>query len=144
MNKLSYEEALEAILREDPRYEEDAYHFTRAVLDRALKQLLEREQGLRHISGRELMDFFRDSALEQFGPMAHTVLGRWGLHRTEDIGEIVFHLVEKGVLSRTEEDSIADFRNGYRFEEAFIEPYLPAKPVRRRRRPAQQTFEFMN
>ena len=43
----------------------------------------------------------------------------WGVHRTDDFGEIVFQLVERGLLTKTEEDSKDDFRDVYAFEDAF-------------------------
>lgn len=57
--------------------------------------------------------------------MALTVLRTWGITRTEDFGEIVFNLVDAGKLRRTEQDTRADFANGYDFHEAFAAPFLP-------------------
>ena len=37
-------------------------------------------------------------ALERFGPLARTVLEHWGIHATEDLGDIVFALVEDKVI----------------------------------------------
>ncbi len=56
--------------------------------------------GARHISGEELAHGVRDLALKQYGPMARTVLGHWGIHGTDDLGEIVFAMVECGVLDQ--------------------------------------------
>jgi uncharacterized repeat protein (TIGR04138 family) len=55
--------------------------------------------------------------------MARTVLGHWGIHTTEDLGEIVFSMVECGVLIKQEEDRREDFRNLYDFTEAFEDNY---------------------
>ena len=63
--------------------------------------------------------------------MARTVLNRWGLRRTEDFGEIVFQLVDKGILGKTEEDKLQDFAGGYDFDEAFWKPFQPKAPKRR-------------
>ncbi|NQT84410.1 hypothetical protein HQ563_15405, partial [bacterium] len=46
-----------------------------------------------------------------------------GVKGCEDFGSIVFNLVDQKVLSRTSQDSIDDFRDGYNFEEAFDKPY---------------------
>ena len=42
-----------------------------------------------------------------------------GIVVREDFGEIVFHLVEAELLSKTEEDRLEDFRDVYAFEDAF-------------------------
>jgi uncharacterized repeat protein (TIGR04138 family) len=80
----------------------------------------------RHVSGQELLAGIREFALAEFGPMAKTVLNSWGITRTEDFGEIVFNMVEIGLLGRTDKDSREDFANGYDFEEAFRKPFLPS------------------
>jgi uncharacterized repeat protein (TIGR04138 family) len=102
-----------------PRYQEAAYLFVLAALNHVLERLTEP----RHISGRELAEGVRDLALERFGPMARTVLEHWGIERTEDVGAIVFALVECNVLIKQEEDSPADFADVYDFDEAFETPY---------------------
>jgi uncharacterized repeat protein (TIGR04138 family) len=72
-----------------------------------------------HVRGRELLEAFRTVARRLYGPMALTVLQHMGLYRTEDVGEIVFLLVEEGILKKREEDTMEDFRDVFRFEEAF-------------------------
>ena len=52
-----------------------------------------------HVAAHELAWACRDFAREQFGLMAGPVLAHWGIRRTEDIGRIVFTLVEIGMLS---------------------------------------------
>jgi uncharacterized repeat protein (TIGR04138 family) len=128
MKKLSFEEALAQITREDPRYDEQAYHFLREALDFTLKLLNKPATGKgRHVSGGELLEGIRQYALKEFGPMTRTVFTRWGITRCEDFGEIVFNLVNKGVLGKTDEDRKEDFAGGYDFEEAFHRPFLSKK-----------------
>ena len=55
--------------------------------------------------------------------MTLTVLKHWGIKTTDDFGNIVFNLVNKGVLSKTEDDDIEQFRNAYDFEVVFTEAY---------------------
>ena len=72
--------------------------------------------------------------------MALRVLNTWGLKRTEDIGEIVFNLVDSGKLRKTAEDSRKDFSGGYDFADAFAVPFLPTtrtESVRRQPRPSR-------
>jgi uncharacterized repeat protein (TIGR04138 family) len=114
---------LEEIVNRDPRYTEEAYAFVRAGLDFTVRRL----EKPRHVGGRELLDGIREFALKEFGPMTKTVLQGWGITRTEDVGEIVFNMVETGLLGKTDEDSRADFADGYDFEEAFRRPFLPAQ-----------------
>jgi uncharacterized repeat protein (TIGR04138 family) len=127
MQEVSFEEVLEQILVNDPRYQRDAYLFLREALDYTQK-LVGKENGgkLRHVTGQELLEGIRQFGLEQFGPMTITVFEEWGVHTCRDFGELVFNMVESGVLAKTEKDSRADFQNGYDFEEAFRKPFLPA------------------
>ncbi|MFQ5679464.1 MAG: Minf_1886 family protein, partial [Gemmatimonadota bacterium] len=74
-------------------------------------------------SGPELAGSVRELALERFGPLARTVLEHWGIHSTSDMGEIVFALVECGVLVKEPSDSREDFEGLYTFDEAFAEGY---------------------
>jgi uncharacterized repeat protein (TIGR04138 family) len=113
---------LQTILTRDPRYTAEAYAFVRTGLDYTVRRL----EKSRHVSGQELLDGIREFALAEFGPMTKTVLNGWGIHQTEDIGEIVFNMVESGLLGKTEKDSRADFSNGYDFDEAFRKPFQPA------------------
>lgn len=115
---------LQSILFRDPRYTAEAYEFVRAGLDYTVRRL----ERPRHVSGQELLDGIREFALAEFGPMARTVLTSWGIHRTEDVGEIVFNMVETGLLGKTDQDDRADFANGYDFDEAFCKPFRPTGP----------------
>jgi len=57
-----------------------------------------------------------------FGPLAPTVFRSWRVRRTEDFGEIVFNLVERGLLGKTEKDAREDFAGGFDFDQAFEGP----------------------
>jgi uncharacterized repeat protein (TIGR04138 family) len=110
---------LTQLRRRDPRYAEEAYLFVLAALHRCLEELDEP----RHVSGSELASAVRDLALARYGPMARTVLEHWGVHATRDLGEIVFLLVESGILIKQDSDSREDFEGLYSFEEAFETGY---------------------
>ena len=109
------EKSLEQVAREAGRYDVEAYRFMFEALDLLLKKLEER----RHVSGAELSHAVRELALERFGFMARSVLSQWGVHKTQDFGEIVFQLVNAGLMSKTEEDKLSDFEDIYDFREAF-------------------------
>jgi uncharacterized repeat protein (TIGR04138 family) len=77
----------------------------------------------RHVTGQELAEGLRMYALDQFGPMAKTVLEHWGITTTLDFGEIVFILIEAGLMRKTENDNLGDFKNVFNFESAFAVSY---------------------
>ena len=112
-------ETLGQLQRRNPRYAVEAYLFVLGGLHRRLAQL----DRPRHISGAELAVSVRDLAIERFGLLARTVLEHWGVHSTEDIGEIVFLLVDHGVLTKEETDRREDFADVYSFEEVFESEY---------------------
>jgi uncharacterized repeat protein (TIGR04138 family) len=126
MDKLNFTEVVEEIVRADGRFDPQTYYFVREGLDYTLKMLKhETQRGPRHVTGQELLNGLRQHALEQFGPMAKTVLEHWGVRRCEDFGEIVFRMVNKGVLGKTEQDRPEDFTGGFDFDEAFVKPFQP-------------------
>jgi uncharacterized repeat protein (TIGR04138 family) len=116
---LSLDEALERLCARDDRYHERAYLFVLAALEYAQGKLEQR----RHLSGGELALACRDFALEQFGLLASTVLAHWGVHRTEDFGQIVFLLIDAGLLARQPSDKIEDFDEVYDFGDVFRAGY---------------------
>ncbi len=105
------------ILRKDKRHSFEAYAFVLSALDYTLQKL--KRKG--HVSGQELAYGIKDYCLEQFGPMSRTVLEHWGIKKTGDFGEIVFNMIEVGLLGKSEQDSKADFKDIYDFKEAFDE-----------------------
>lgn len=113
------EEVLDRLRRRYPRFHEAAYLFVLSSLHHVIDGLPEP----RHISGAELAEGARELALERFGPMARTVLEHWGVESTRDLGEIVFALVECGILIKEDEDSLEDFDGVFDFEEAFDRDY---------------------
>jgi uncharacterized repeat protein (TIGR04138 family) len=111
-----FDEKVEAICDRDPRFKPQAYGFVMAALSYTLSTLEE----LRHITGQELLEGIRELGLELYGPMAKEVFNYWGLYSCEDFGRIVFNLVSEGLLSKTDQDKIEDFRDGFDFEEEFV------------------------
>ncbi len=81
--------------------------------------VLDEEDESRHVSGRDLCLGLRDYAIRRYGLLAKTVLNHWGVTQTEDFGKIVFALVEAGLLRKTDEDSMDDFRGVFDFDEEF-------------------------
>lgn len=107
--------ALLKVLDQDKRYNPKSYSFVMAGLEFTTKRL--KRKG--HVRGQELLEGMREYALEQFGPMARTVLEFWGIKSTNDFGEIVFNMIDAGMLGKTEENCREDFNNIYDFKAAF-------------------------
>jgi uncharacterized repeat protein (TIGR04138 family) len=112
-------EGLQSILHEDTRYALEAYLF---VLE-ALYYTRKKYRIEKHVTGQELLEGLKDLALERYGAMTITVFEHWGIHKTIDFGNIVFNMVRKKILSKTEDDSIHDFENAYDFKKVFVNGY---------------------
>jgi uncharacterized repeat protein (TIGR04138 family) len=110
---------MEQIRQRESRYEEGAYLFVLAALEHCQAQL----QVRRHITGRELAASCRDLAIERYGIMARQVLERWGVASTDDIGSVVFTLVDLGFLASQPSDTRDQFSDVYDFFEAFERCY---------------------
>ena len=116
--------------RKDLPYPEGAYDFVREGLGYTQMRMVA-DAGLgadepRHLKGQELCLGLRDFAIERWGLLAPVVLRHFRIQRTEDFGRIVFALVNEGDLSKTSEDSLADFRGVFDLTEAFSEAALLA------------------
>ena len=118
----------------DGRYDQAAFYFVNDVVAAAVKWLKSGEMKPRdvaasrgeegvnfHISGFELLEAFRRLARERWGCLARDVLERWGVSSTEDVGEIVFLMVEDEELEwkRRDSDTKDEFKNGYDFHSVF-------------------------
>ena len=77
----------------------------------------------RHITAAELCEGFRTLAAAQFGGMARTVLNQWGLRDTEDVGRVVFELVERGELCKCDGDRQEDFAGLFDFDAVFDQAF---------------------
>ncbi|NBS14339.1 MAG: hypothetical protein EBT57_05975 [Verrucomicrobia bacterium] len=130
MAHLNFDQAISKIRATDSRFLPAAYHFIRQSLDHSIARLGRHgpEKKPAHVSGKELLEGFRDLALKEFGPMAKTVLGEWGIFRCAHVGEIVFQLVQYGILGKSETDKPDDFQEIWTFSEAFETPFQP-KPL---------------
>jgi uncharacterized repeat protein (TIGR04138 family) len=119
-----YQPKLEEIIRRDPRYPLEAYEFVRAALKHTERMLgqdplaNELAQAEFHVSGQQLLEGIRDLALREFGMLARTVFRMWGVQRTGDFGQIVFNLIEIGLMSKTDQDDLRDFEDVYDLDEA--------------------------
>lgn len=108
-------ERIENLAEEKGRYRAAAYFWLLRALDYTRRTL--RRPG--HVTGRELLEGTRGLALKEFGPMATSVFEYWGVEKGEDIGRIVFDLIEVQLLARTEDDRLEDFQAEESFRSAF-------------------------
>jgi uncharacterized repeat protein (TIGR04138 family) len=125
MHELNFDLKVDQIVARDSRYRREAYVFVREGLDFTQKLISREKEKARHVTGQELLDGIRQFALKEFGPMAAMVLEEWGVTSCPDFGEIVFNMVDVGLLARTEEDRREHFQKGYDFTTAFRKPFWP-------------------
>ena len=105
------------ILMKDDRYDPRAYDFVLEVIHFASTDA----KG--HVTGQELLDYFRDMALDAYGPLTYTVLNDWGVRCCEDVGAIVFNLYDAKRIGKTDSDSPEDFVGGFNFKHEFLDPF---------------------
>lgn len=132
---MSLRDDLAGVLARDPRYPYQAYAFVFDALE-FTKSLKRRAQARarkgrsrptsRHVSGRELCEGARRLALREYGLMAMTVLGQWGIRSTSDLGNIVYNLIASGDLEKSPSDSRSDFDGVFEFENALRREYVLA------------------
>jgi uncharacterized repeat protein (TIGR04138 family) len=144
MPTMDLEASVRAICGRDGRFRPEAYHFLLEALDitlagraaprpaaesappvdaladsRAASRGASAPPPQANVTGRDLLEGFRDHALERFGALAREVLRTWGITKTADVGAVVFNLVESGLLQKTATDSPADYHEVFDFESAF-------------------------
>ncbi|MBL9186138.1 MAG: hypothetical protein JNK23_01535 [Opitutaceae bacterium] len=134
MPQPDFSDIVALICKEDPRFDRRAYDFVRLGLDHTVKEIRRKDAtrtgAARHVNGPELLDGLRVYALDQYGPLAKTVLNAWGVKRCRDFGDIVFNLIEHNVFSKTDNDRPEDFADVFDFDEAFVRPFQPARRPR--------------
>jgi len=129
--KNDFYKTLDAIYESDPRYRQDAYEFIMEALTFTQKKF----KRIKHVTGEELLEGAKELLMEKYGPLTLLVLKHWGIKTTEDFGNIVFNLVNSKILSKTQDDRMENFRDGYDFKEVFEKGYRNKllKTVRRLR-----------
>lgn len=110
---------IEYICQEDLRYHPDAYDFVLEALSFTQKKF----RRLKHVTGKELLEGIKEFVMHRFGPMGFSVLKHWGVHSTQDFGHIVFNLVDKKLLTKTDDDRFDDFKDVYDFDHIFNQVY---------------------
>ncbi len=130
MQAMQFEQSVVSIMKRDKRFDPHAYFFLKDALDFTLKRIAESNGGqARHVSGPELLTGYRDYALEQFGPMAATLMNEWSIRKCQDVGDMVFHLIEEQVFGKQDSDKKEDFSEVFDFQASLVTPFLPARRV---------------
>lgn len=130
MQAMPFEQSVVSIMKREKRFDAHAYFFLKDALDFTLKRIADTNGGqARHVSGPELLAGYRDFALDQFGPMASTLMTEWGVRSCQHVGDMVFHLIEEQVFGKQESDKKEDFSEVFDFEDSLIHPFLPASKI---------------
>jgi len=111
------------------RYHHDAYRFVFEALHHTQQKLKrpaasDLDDDRAHITGPELLYGIRDLALERYGLLSKNVFAHWGVKGTGDFGRIVFELIERGEMRKTDRDQLSDFLDVYDFDEALDRDYV--------------------
>lgn len=114
------------MVRRDPRYAQESYEFVMRALEHTHKMLgrqppdekSDPDDPRHHVTVRQWVEGVCDFARQEFGLMAPVVFRMWGIRATDDFGEIVFNLIDAGLMSRTAEESRADFHALFDLDEA--------------------------
>ncbi len=118
---------LQKVVDRDCRYSIQSYQFIFEALDFTASRLGKKYNSTmeeeRHVTGQELSEGIKEYALRKFGFMARIVFVQWGITKSEDFGEIVFNLVDSGLMGRTESDSLEDFKDLYDFYTEFDDKF---------------------
>lgn len=140
MQAMQFEQSVVSILKRDKRFDPHAYFFLKDALDFTLKRIAEANNGqARHVSGPELLEGFRDYSLEQFGPMASTLMNEWGVRKCQDVGDMVFHLIEEQVFGKQDSDRREDFSEVFDFEDSLVSPFVPKRLAATKKPAARKT-----
>ncbi len=130
MERIHFDAAVKAILKMDARYQADGYQFLKEALDHTIKSIRKDELiEHRHVSGPELLEGLVAYATATYGAMSVAVLESWGIRECEDIGAMVFNLIEVGAFGKSEEDSPEDFQGVFELREALLAPFRPTREV---------------
>jgi uncharacterized repeat protein (TIGR04138 family) len=117
---------IEPFVKKHKTYKLQAYLFILGALDFTLKKLNRNPKdpaSKRHVTGQEFSHGIKEYAISQFGPTSKMVFEHWGIKSTMDFGHIVYNLIKMGLMGKSKEDKLSDFKNVFDFEEEFVKKY---------------------
>ena len=112
MSNYDIEQVIGRLLVKDARYTPEAYCFVSEAVNYTVAKL----DAHRHVSARELLEGAKSFAAGKYGVVSGLVLESWGLRSAKDLGQVVYLLIDEGVLSASEDDRIEDFNIEFSFE----------------------------
>jgi uncharacterized repeat protein (TIGR04138 family) len=119
---VSFFNAVKRIRSRDKRYAPEAYALVMDSVAYAIQTIGE----ARHVSAAELLDHLCDFTKDRYGVLAYSMLEKWGLRSTEDVGAVVYALIDEGELKEQEGDSLAGFSGVFdlrdRLENGYFDP----------------------
>jgi uncharacterized repeat protein (TIGR04138 family) len=123
----SAQQLLQDLCKRDQRYPFEAYEFLYAALGyvqhERMKQGLIKEETEKHLTGQQLAEGYKDLAVQEFGMLAPTVFQAWNIRKTDDIGQMVYNLININMMSKTETDRLEDFSNVYEIPKALLQNF---------------------
>ena len=132
------EDMFQELLSRDPRYTREAYGFVFDSLRYA--QELEEQRNRsddsgeeHHVTGAQVCEAARFLAVTRYGMLAGCILKRWGIRKTGDLGEIVYHLIDQGLMHRTDGDHREDFDDVFDLETELLDSFSFSSTRERRR-----------
>lgn len=124
MQPAQFMDAVKALNSHDQKYDTGAYFFLKDALDFTVRRAMESNDGThRHVAASELLIGFRDLAIQEFGPMASTMMSEWGVNSCTDIGTMVFQLIDEGVFGKQDSDTMEDFSELFPLIETLDAPF---------------------
>ena len=126
--------SLYQLVNQDPRYPIEAYQFVREALAYAADTMelgsqdhfdpdlddAEVDQAReRHLTGQQLCESIRSYALHQYGYMARVVLKNWNIDTTGCFGDIVYNMIDQGIMKKSSRDKRSHFDDVYSFDDVF-------------------------
>lgn len=109
------------------KFHQDAYRFIYEALHHTQQKMnrahTDTESEESHITGQELMLGLRELARNRYGLLARNVFSHWGVRSTADFGRIVYEMIDRGEMRKTDRDQLSDFFDVYDFDDAFDHEY---------------------
>lgn len=118
---------LDSLCDSDTTWPYEAYEFVLEAIELA-GDFQEPGNAEIHLSGRQIAFAAKQLAQEWFGLMAPTVFSFWGIDTTRDLGEMVFKLIDCGMLTRQEGDRVEDFDDIFKIPDDLLSGYRIVLP----------------
>lgn len=124
------------LARREPRYSYEAYQFVCDAVNFTQERLgrVEDEPDDAHVNGNELLRGACEFAVQEYGLMAPVVFKLWGIRTSDDIGDMVFRLIEAERLSKSENDAPDDFRGLFNLDKMLADEFENASVMQRSER----------